>query len=174
MKLKILIVDLETTGLSHDSEIIELAILHCILETGTDPVREIDYLHMLQEPTEPLSKKIAELTGIKLESLIGTRIDWIRVSRFCSSPDMIIAHNAKFDKGFLCHYLPDLQKAYWRCSAREIPWKKLGYSSARLSYLLNRFGLEPQRHRALDDARSLLKILGLRSPKGSPFFKFLL
>ena len=51
-------------------------------------------------PGVDISSFITELTGITNEMVSGKHIDGSSVSEFLKDVDLIIAHNAKFDRAF--------------------------------------------------------------------------
>jgi hypothetical protein len=59
-------------------------------------------------------------------------------------------------------------------SMRQVPWEEEGLGSAKLGYLLNRFGFFFDDHRAMADCRAVLHLLSLRLPcSGRPILPLL-
>jgi DNA polymerase III subunit epsilon len=57
----------------------------------------------------------------------------------------------------------------------QVPWAEEGLGSAKLDYLLNRFGFFFDDHRAMADCRAVLHLLSLRLPhSGRPILPLLL
>jgi DNA polymerase III subunit epsilon len=62
----------------------------------------------------------------------------------------------------------------WACSFGQVPWPEEGLGSAKLDYLLSRFGFFFNRHRAMADCRAVLHLLSLTLPSGRPILPLLL
>ena len=104
-KLEYVVVDIETTGLTTSSEIIEVCALHIIDGNVVDK-----YSSLIDYPDrKSLPKKITELTGITLDMMReeGGYVEdvLLKLKNFIGDK-VIICHNAKFDLGFL------IQKIY--------------------------------------------------------------
>lgn len=105
LKFEYVVVDIETTGLTTSSEIIEVCALHIIDGNVVDK-----YSSLIDYPDrKSLPKKITELTGITLDMMReeGGYVEdvLLKLKNFISDK-VIICHNAKFDLGFL------IQKMY--------------------------------------------------------------
>ncbi|MBK9066031.1 MAG: hypothetical protein IPL76_03965 [Gemmatimonadetes bacterium] len=79
---------------------------------------------------------MVELTGITQEMVTGQRIDDAAATALVERADLVIAHNAAFDRRFLNRRLPACAQKPWACSQREIPWKREVGASAALEFLL--------------------------------------
>ncbi len=105
LKFEYVVVDIETTGLTTSSEIIEVCALHIIDGNVVDK-----YSSLIDYPDrKSLPKKITELTGITLDMMReeGGYVEdvLLKLKNFIGDK-VIICHNAKFDLGFL------IQKIY--------------------------------------------------------------
>ena len=167
---KAAIIDLETTGLNPDTdEIIEIGtlIVEFTNEQGFTDLVLAD--NQLQEPSEPISAEITQITGITNEDVAGCEINWDVLLEALADVHLIICHNASFDRKFLERQTPtavsELFKAKaFGCSARDIDWKLLGYEGAKLEYLNLKMGYFYAGHRALVDCWATLNILN-QSPE---------
>ena len=93
------IVDTETTGLDHrHDEVIELGMVAFVHDAEGAVVDVIGTFSALQEPTKPIGPEITRLTGITDAMVEGQRIDIDAVEAFIESADLVIAHNAGFDR----------------------------------------------------------------------------
>jgi DNA polymerase-3 subunit epsilon len=169
-RAEFVVVDLETTGLAPAT--------CAILEIGAVRVvglRPAGRFHTLIRQPEPLARAIADLTGIDdamladapepLPALRGFR-SWL--SRTAPAP--FVAHNARFDAGFVAASLARLglpplcvPVLCTRKLARRIAPE---VERTNLDALCAHFGIaNPARHRALGDARAtatlLIELLGL-------------
>jgi DNA polymerase-3 subunit epsilon len=154
------VVDTETTGLdSSKDEVIELGMVAFTYSESGRVGDVIDMFSALREPSVPISPEITRLTGITLEMVAGQRFDIEAVERFIDGADLIIAHNAGFDRPFCECLSPSFQVKAWACSHSEISWSDFGCEGSKLGYLVNRCGWFHQGHRAVEDCYALLEVL---------------
>ena len=89
--------------------------------------------------------------------------------------NLVIAHNAAFDRCFLERRFALFIDKPWACSKGQVPWAEEGLGSAKLDYLLGRLGFFFDDHRAMTDCRAVLHLLSLSLPKsGRPILPVLL
>ena len=161
-----LFVDVETTGLdSSKDEIIELAMVPF---TYSDDGRIFEIkgaFQQLQQPKKPVPPEITTLTGITDEMVRGQNIDRAEVEALVGEADLIIAHNAGFDRRFLERFSQSFAIKPWACSMSQIDWRAEGYEGAKLSYLANEAGFFYDRHRAVNDCLAAIELLALRLPR---------
>jgi DNA polymerase-3 subunit epsilon len=151
--LRAVIVDTETTGLDHrKDEIIEIgAIAFTFDEAGN--IGDVTGLYGgLQEPRNPIPADITKLTGITDEMVAGQAIDMAALQALIEPADLIIAHNAPFDRPFCETFSPIFVDRAWACSNAEIGWKARGYEGTKLGYLIGQSGYFHDGHRAVDIA----------------------
>ena len=153
------IVDTETTGLDHRrDEIIELGMLMFTYnEAGICDV--IDIFSALRQPIEPICREITRITGITDEMVAGKSIDPADVSRFIERAEIVIAHNARFDRPFCEKFAAGFDVKPWACSVAEVDWSSFGFEGSKLSYLVGQCGWFHSGHRAIDDCHALLAVL---------------
>jgi DNA polymerase III subunit epsilon len=152
--------DVETTGLNRDTDhIIELAVQRFrfdeagrIIQVGTARVWR-------EDPGIPLEPRITQLTGISDEDLAGKMIDETEAIEILSSADIIVAHNAAFDRPFIEKRLPAVAGKPWACSMAELDWLELGYDGRALAHLVAQCGWFYEGHRAENDILVLLYLL---------------
>lgn len=158
------VVDVETTGLVSDiDEVIELAVqrvrfdaLGRIFEVGTPR-------SWLQQPIDPVTPEITAITGLTDEMLAGQQIDTEVATAMIGRADVVIAHNAAFDRPFVDLLLPGVAGAAWACSMSEVDWRGLGFEGRALSHLVFQAGQSGyfyDGHRAATDVLALLHLLG--------------
>jgi len=165
--------DVETTGLSHDrSEVIEVGIRRFRFHRETGAIVEIgEGFVALQEPSAPLSHEIQDLTGITPEILRGQSIDWDRVNAILEPCEIIVAHNARFDRPFIDQKTKISSSKLWGCSYAHVDWAEKGYPVSKLEILAAYHGFFYGAHRALEDADVLTHLLNQPdAASGGPYF----
>src|SRR5687768_7200649 len=168
------VVDLETTGLSPGSS--------AICEIGAVRVRELqlgERFETLVDPRRPLPAPIAALTGIDPGALRGAPPVELATRRFLefAGDAVLVAHNARFDMGFLDREVERLTGRRIAAPVVDTVWlarrllagrqKRVGLAS--LAYF---FGTSTRPcHRALADAEAtaeiLLALIGLAQETGA-------
>jgi DNA polymerase-3 subunit epsilon len=164
--VRVLVLDTETTGLDHSQDkIIELALLQVNVDLATGlPVGEVAVYDGLEDPGVPISKEIEAITGITSAMVAGHSLDEDRIANLLEGVDLVIAHNAAFDRPFCEARIPAFAQLPWGCSFADIDWKKEGQSSAKLEYLALDKGWFYDAHRAEVDCHALLAVLGQPLP----------
>lgn len=160
---RLAVLDVETTGLDPErDEVIELGMISAEYMTGGNLCRVTNSLAAFNEPSAPLPPQIVQLTGITDGMLSGHRFDSSAIEAFVADVDLVIAHNARFDRAFAEKYWPAFEHLPWACTATQLDWPSLGFDGARLGQLLAGIGLFHGAHRALDDCSALLELLAYR------------
>ena len=155
------IVDTETTGVdTANDEIIELGMVVFSYDPGSGRVHSVlEAVGELEQPSKPIPPESVQVHGITDDMVRGKRIDDERVMKALSEVDLVVAHNAAFDRAMLERRLPVFSSVRWGCSFREIPWREEGIGSQKLDYILNQFGFFHEAHRAEADCLALLEVL---------------
>lgn len=167
---RVLILDTETTGLSHASDrIIELAMLLVQVDTATGrPFGLVETFEGFEDPGMPIPEVAKQVTGITDEMVQGQRLDGAGVEALLARADLVIAHNAGFDRPFVEARFPGFARKPWACSFADIDWKSQGAESAKLSALAQDQGWFYDAHRALVDCHALLQVLCRRGADAEP------
>jgi DNA polymerase III epsilon subunit family exonuclease len=166
--------DLETTGLSPGSA--------AICEIGAVRVRALELearFETLVNPRRPLPAPIAALTGIDPRALHSAPPVELAVRRFLEFADdaVLVAHNARFDMGFLDREVERLTGRRIAAPVVDTVWLARRLLEGRLNRvglasLAYFFGTSTQPcHRALADsaatAEILLALIGLAQERGA-------
>lgn len=166
-----LILDVETSGLKFEhSTIIEIGIRKFKFNKDSGEVLSLDEAYSeFQDPGTPLSEEVKSITGITDEMLRGREIDWKQVDSLIESSQILIAHNAAFDRPFVDAQSAASRSKIWGCSFKQIDWTGKGFPSQKLDILSIYHGFFTDAHRALNDADALLYLLShsdsdLKSP----------
>lgn len=158
---RVLILDTETTGLEHRvDKIIELAMLAVDVDTATGmPVGRVSVYEGFEDPGMPIPAKAQEITGITDAMVTGHMLDDARITAMLKEADLVIAHNAGFDRPFVEARLPLFADKAWACSIQDIDWQAEGAGSAKLEFLAGERGWFYDAHRAQVDCHALLQVL---------------
>lgn len=172
--------DTETTGLLHDEdEVIQLCMLPFIY--GKDPNSAHAVIFgvyepyiAFQEPSQPLNPIITDITGITMEMLAGQSLDIEKIEAYLEKSEIVIAHNAAFDRPFTHAISPKFIEKNWACSFADIKWQEQGFESRKLGHLAADFGYYFDAHQADKDCYAGLAILLQINDEGISFFQQLL
>lgn len=156
------VLDLETTGFSRKNDrIIELSMIRC--EKGRTTRYET-----FVNPGISIPARVAKLTGISDDDVADApQIEDILESVYEFIGDCkIVAHNASFDAGFICHAfsragIDGTLQFYDTLKLARAAFPE--FENHKLSTLIDELGLMdgPQTHRAMDDAECTRKLFNL-------------
>ena len=166
------VVDVETTGLEFSRErVIEIGVRTFRFQRSSGQLLVLDESYEgLQDPGKPLSPEISLLTGLKDEDLKGKTTDWKKVRALLESAEIIIAHNAKFDRPFIEMEIGEKLEKIWACTLKQIPWSQKGFGVAKLDILSAYHGYFTDAHRALNDVDALLHLVSMEDGmSGAPY-----
>ena len=155
------IVDVETTGTDRqDDQVIELGLVVFDYHAESGQVGPVVGRYSgLEDPGRPIPADVTKIHGITDAMVAGQRLDPETIAAALSGVDLVIAHNAGFDRPFLERRLPLFARLRWGCSFRDIPWKDHGVASSALEFLAYRAGFFYDAHRAEMDCLALLAVL---------------
>jgi DNA polymerase-3 subunit epsilon len=160
------VLDTETTGLdTNKDKIIELGFVAFEYDAGTGLIYRI--LHEyggFEDPHEPLSDIVKQVTGISDAMLTGQSLDEEEIMHWLKQSSLIIAHNAAFDRPMLERRLPQSKAMNWACTLNDIDWQAENISSLKLDYIAYRLGYFFEGHRAVNDAQATLHLLSQKLP----------
>ena len=148
--LNFISIDVETTGLEENCEIIEIGLIK--YREGV----EVDSFHSLVKPLFPIPQEITNITGITNE-MVSNQPKWSEIEEdiydFLQA-DFLVGHNVAFDRGFIERALQKPLDKIWvdTLELAKIFLPKL--SSYKLISLVQYFGLSHTFfHRAYNDAQ---------------------
>lgn len=157
--------DLETTGGDYKQDkVIELGM--AVFDYAPDGriFSIVEEFCEFQDPGIPIPELITKLTGITDDMVRGQKINIEKVKELVQSADILIAHNADFDRKFIESFLPSFPLKPWGCSLKDIHWKNEEIESAKQEYLAYKFGFYYEGHRAINDCLAGLHILSKTLP----------
>ena len=159
--ISIAFLDTETTGTDRaNDKIIEIAIKLVKFEAPTGKILSIDQTYeSFNDPEEDISTEITQLTGITIEMVEGHSIDWGKVDSIFEDSDIIVAHNAEFDRAFVDRHSSVSQSKIWACSIIDIDWLNRGFTSPKQELLCHWHGFYFDAHRAMNDVDALIHLM---------------
>lgn len=160
-------IDVETTGLDCASDkIIELAVQRFRFDPEGRIVQVGQPRVWREDPERTLDPVITRLTGLTDDMLKGQVIEDETALEILSSADLIVAHNAAFDRPFVDKRLPAIAGKAWACSMAELDWLDLGFDGRALAHLVSQCGWFYEGHRAEADILALIYLLAHDLPDG--------
>lgn len=157
-----LFVDVETTGMHWMTDrIIEFAGVPFTFGKDSGRIVSVGAAFVsLEDPGRPVPPEIVRLTRITDEMVAGQRIDDTQLKALADRTQLVIAHNARFDRPFVEARFPFFEDKHWACSINDVPWDAHGLGSVKLGWLLmEHAGLYFRAHRAEDDCLAAIHIL---------------
>ena len=158
---QIAFLDVETTGLLYnEDEIIELALKVLLIEKRTGKIiRVISEFESFNEPDKSIDNTITILTGISSKMVNGKKINWSVVNKNLKDVDLIISHNASFDRPFVDANSEVSQSKLWACSIKDIDWLARGFTNVKQELLCFWHGFYFEAHRAMNDVSALIHLV---------------
>lgn len=164
-KMIAVFLDIEATGLSYTQDkLIELGMVKFEYTEDGRIFRLLDDFSGYQDPGKPIPEYITKLTGINDDTVRGRQINETEVADYLQNVDLIIAHNAQFDRTFFEMTFPAISPKAWGCSMYDIDWKFEGISSHKLEYIAYKYGFFYDSHRAVIDCLAGIHILAQELP----------
>lgn len=173
-ELTVCALDTETTGLDpRRDRIIELAVQSARIDEHGRIVESGRPKSWLEDPGEPLSPEITKVTGLTDVQLAGRSIHDGEAYGAITSADVIVCHNAAFDRPFVEERL-GLKGQAWICSMNDLDWREHGFEGRSQTQLLLQCGWFYDAHRAASDVNALLHLLDHRLNTGGTVMRELL
>jgi len=169
------VADCETTGLDVTVDrLVEIATQRFLFdESGR--IIEIEHVSSwLEDPDRPMPERLTLLTGLSNSELAGKKFDEAAICKILGGADVVIAHNAAFDRPFLDRRFPILNQLAWACSLTQIDWLVHGFDGRSLGHLLSQAGYFFQGHRASNDVQALTTLLRVVDKEGCTILSHLL
>jgi DNA polymerase-3 subunit epsilon len=159
--ISVCFLDTETTGVNRlNDQIIELAFKVVKFEEISGKIISIkSEFESFNQPDKEISNQITKLTGINDRMVANKRIDWSKVDDLLKDVDLIVAHNASFDRAFLDKKSEITPNKIWACTIRDIDWLEKGFSNQKQELLCYWHGFYFEAHRAMNDVDALIQLM---------------
>lgn len=164
-KFSAMIVDLETMGLNPLTDpIIELGLVKFSFSSDDGIIEVLDTYNSFNDPGSPIPEKITQLTGITTDDVKDQEIDWAYIAELSEDCELIICHNAIFDRRFLELQTPEtIQRLFenqrFACTLNDINWDERSFECRKLKCLNADLGFFYDGHRALNDCWATFNLL---------------
>ena len=164
-----IVLDVEATGLSIGyDDVIQLALLPFEYEVSSGKIININKdkaFNGLREPRVSISEEASLITGITNEMVLNKTIDSKSIEKIINETDLIIAHNASYDRPMVEQHWDCFKNVSWACTFKSINWLEEGFSSAKLELLGINYGWFYEGHDAFNDCEACLALLSETLPK---------
>jgi DNA polymerase III subunit epsilon len=159
-------IDVETTGTDKNKDdVIEIGVRVFYFSPVSGKILGLgESFSSLNEPQKNIDSLITKITGISNSEVKNQHADWGKVSSILNSANLIVAHNARFDRNFIDKYCKYSTKPVWACSMSQVEWAQHNLPTTNLVLLSAYHGYFTNAHRALVDAEMVIKVLSL-NPK---------
>ena len=164
-----IVLDVEATGLSIGyDDVIQLALLPFEYEVSSGKIININKdkaFNSMREPRVPISEEASLITGITNEMVLNKTIDSKSVEKIINETDLVIAHNASYDRPMVEQHWDCFKNVSWACTFKSINWLEEGFSSAKLELLGINYGWFYEGNDAFNDCEACLALLSETLPK---------
>lgn len=164
--IRVAVVDFETTGMdwAHD-RVIEIGLVVCDVCKDTGAIKRfVTEYSSLNDPGMPIPPSATAVNGITDAMVAGHHIDADDLSACLAGVDLVIAHNAAFDRPFAEVLHAEFASIPWACSFAEIDWAAANIESRKLDYIAYKLGYFYDAHRALVDCYAVFAVLTCTLP----------
>lgn len=151
--------DIEATGLSAGDKLIELGMVKFEYSDDGRIFNILEEFNGYHDPNQDIPEFITELTGISNEMVREHKIEESAVAKYLEGVDLVIAHNAKFDRSFFEKTFPGIKPYRWGCSMYDVNWNNEKIESHKLEYIAYKYKFFYEGHRAVTDCLVGIHIL---------------
>jgi len=171
------LLDFEATGKDPKIDLpVEIGGIKFAFDSASGEILGVEsYYGGLEDPGIPISPEASAVNGITDEMVKGHNFDPAKTRELFEDVELVIAHNAMYDRILGERRFEFLKDLSWACSFKDIDWSKdFLSSSAKLEYLAFKAGFYYSAHRAVSDCLATLAVLDyLKSQNGDSAFNLL-
>lgn len=161
----LMVIDFEASGKDPAKDIpVEIGFVRVEFNSLTGSLgRVVERYTGLEDPGFELSEEVQKITGLNRSMLMNQHFDDAHIRQAVQSCDLIVAHNASYDRVLGELRFPELADKPWGCTFKEGPWELMGIKTRSQDYLAYKVArIHYGAHRAMADCEALLEIM--RSP----------
>lgn len=163
--INLVVLDTETTGFDYKKDrLIEVAAVHCVINpdslesVGLQATVKDEYT-AFQDPGITIPPETTKIHGITNDMVSGHSAASDKLDYMLRLADVVVAHNASFDRGFV-RQICSAEPKRWSCSRARIDWTAHQFQHNSQRYLSLEHGVAGESaHRALDDCHTLIRLL---------------
>lgn len=161
-----LYLDTETTGLTDQDKIIQLAGIRFRYDGKGIVSIDRHAMVLFKDPGIPIPPLITSLTGIDDSVVAGKTITEADISNMTRDVSMVVAHHAAFDRPFVERDLPGdiFSNLPWYCSMSQIDWESRVEKGRSLELLMLKRGYTYKAHDAGADVLAGTVLLASPDP----------
>ena len=163
----ITVLDSETTGVDPEvDEVIGLGLLCVRLDCRRGQVLGVVGSAFEWQEPKRYPEAAQSVIQISEQQLAGCRFNRERIEALLAQTDLVVAHNAAFERPFLLPLFPQLAHLRWACSLADIDWRdgqKVLHPS--IDGLLKAYALGPTDKTPEGDCHALVRILAQVLPE---------
>ena len=157
------VVDVETTGLDIELDAMIQFAMRRFRFDAEGVITRIGACHsFLEDPGRPIPVEITRLTGIADADVVGHSFPNGKIEWALNHVDIVVAHNASFDRKWIEKRFTGALRLPWGCSMEDVPWQRRGFDGRKLGFLGVQCGFFYDAHRAEVDVDAVVALLGHR------------
>ena len=171
--VNVLFVDTETTGLNAGDQPISIGAVLSEIDIKSGAIlSEVASYYGLREPSCEISQSAFRVHGLSKSQLQGKEFDLRELASLFGAAELIVAHNAKFDRRML-KFIDEAHRR-WGCSCWDVEWpQEIGGRS--LDTLCSYFAINRAApHNSISDTRAMMHALQQEQSDGSTYLVQLL
>ena len=170
------VLDVETTGLDvNECEMINIAMVQFTYDMTGRIHSVVNFVDEFQQPKDPIPEQASKVNGITDERVKGKAFNMTKIRNMINSSEILIAHQAQFDRRFMSKVFPEVNDKIWCCTLTQVEWEKdFGLKAKDLSWIGTNFGFFFDAHLALPDCWATLEILNKKNSEDQFILSYLL
>ncbi|MET1255101.1 hypothetical protein [Aliikangiella maris] len=133
---KVLTVNVAYTGRTEQDEIIQVGLVLVEFSSRAKNGKIIDSYWGLRNVAQELPFELVNQYRLRMRSKALKPFDSARIKALFQQADFVVSHNqADIERTLLCLMIPEIAKATWYSTQKDIPWVAFGFESNQLSQI---------------------------------------